>query len=162
MVSNKQRVATFGPTRKILAINKQVEGHMKAQQCLRKTGRSPQVSWNAVILLVKMFQGPNARSPHCYDNTRVSEAHPKQPQTQIKPEVFVEAAARWDNGSLLNSDAFRQGSLSASWSPGMEMASQGGREGKKDWEEIKSEQGTNSWLTFWWKMQTHTEDSCSL
>lgn len=62
----------------------------------------------------------------------MSEAHPKQPQTQIKPEVFVEAAARWDNGSLLNSDAFRQGSLSASWSPGMEMASQGGREGKKD------------------------------
>lgn len=43
-VSNKQRVATFGPTRKILGINKQVEGHTKAQLCLRKTGRSPQVS----------------------------------------------------------------------------------------------------------------------
>lgn len=47
-------------------------------------------------------------------------------------------------------NAFRQGSLSTSRSPGMEMASQGGKEGKKDWEEMKSEQGTNSWLTFWW------------
>ena len=59
-------------------------------------------------------------------------------------------------------NAFSQCSLNAYWLPGTEVASGGGREDNKDWKEIKNEQGTNSWLTFWWK--THTQKilvSCS-
>ena len=57
---------------------------------------------------VFVARGPyNAWSPHCCDNTLVSEAHPARPQIQIKLEVFVEAAARWDNGSLLNSECIQ-------------------------------------------------------
>lgn len=32
--------------------------------------------------------------PCCCDNTLVSEAHPTQPQSQIKPSVFVKAATK--------------------------------------------------------------------
>ena len=56
-------------------------------------------------------------------------------------------------------NVFSQCSLNASWLPGTEGASGAGRENNKGGEEIKSEQGINSWLMFRWKTQTLTEDS---
>lgn len=50
-----------------------------------KQGVNTQVAWNAVLFLVKMFSEPSLWGPWCCDNILVSEAHPTQPQSQIKP-----------------------------------------------------------------------------